>query len=823
METRHFSDVCGMTVGVCLLAGLAGFGTGFDAILSTAAAAAAQLPAQSGRGPRPAPVREREHVIEGTKQDDVIDGTDRDEWVFGAEGSDVLRGAAGRDTLDGGTGDDWLVGGAGQDVLDGGAGRDTLAGGDDHDFIDGGEGDDVIDGGPGNDDVDGGDGDDVLTGGAGDDALVGGDGNDSQFGGDGADRLLGRDNDDRLAGGPGDDRLEGNDGRDWLSGDVGDDHIAGGDGDDIGTGGAGDDLLDGGAGADVLAGDVGNDTLLGSGGADTLNGGDNHDTLLGGDGDDAISGDAGADVLIGGTGADLLRGDSENDVIVIRAGDVGSERVEWLDGGSGHDTLVLHGFATPARTDELTDPSTGGTYRLSGVEQIQHAHVFTTVASGETARAAFVLVNASESAASGRILFVDSDGRPSPQTIDGAAAPSHTFTVGPRSRVTLSSSGPAPKAPGTALLLTDRPLAGYAATTVPGLGAIASDQARLLDAFAVPVRQSRLQGTDTGVAVFASTVTSRVKLTLRRSTGQEMSTPNQGAIEVEIPANGHRVIFVSEAFAWAGEELEGSLTVEGGIDRPQEGGPVAGIGLRRDTRTGVVLAFPALPIAPAAPRAPAFAADLPVGGAYRTSITLVNPSPLVRARGVLLLLDDAGQSRPVSINGQPPAASVAWELGPLGSAVFNATSAGAARSGSARVITKEGRTAGIVTISSPAAGTSIAPLTEALSSTVAPVNRSQRDGITTTVALHATVAAPTLVLSLRDAVGGEVAGGRAQLAMAANSAIARPIEAIFPNANLTEFAGTIAIEAADSTFAVSVTQTSGAAAPLSLPVVRLRD
>lgn len=819
MEKRHLSDICGVTLGLCLLAGLTGFGWGVDQAGTAPAAAGEPVPPQSGRTPRPLPVREREHVIEGTKQDDVVDGTDRDEWMFGAEGHDVLRGAAGRDTLDGGTGDDWLVGGAGQDVLDGGAGRDMLVGGDDQDFIDGGEGDDTIDAGAGNDDIDGGDGDDLLTGGAGDDALVGGDGNDTQFGGDGADRVIGRDNDDRLAGGPGDDRLEGNDGGDWLSGDAGNDDLVGGDGDDVVAGGAGDDRLDGGSGADTLSGDAGNDTLLGSGGADTLTGGEGHDTLLGGDGSDALSGGAGDDVFIGGGGADVVRGESEADVIVIKAGDVSAGQVEWIDGGGGEDTLVLNGFAATRLTDQLSDPVTGGTYRVNGVEQLQHAHVFPALSSTDAAPVTFVLMNPADAAATARLLFLDSEGRPQSATIDGMAATSHAVRVAPHGRATLAVSGSPQQPLSSTLLLSNLPLAGYRATSVAAL----ADQARLLDAFVIPVRQSRAQRSDTGVAVFASTVASRVKLTLRRSTGQEVSTANAGAVEVDIPANGHRVIFVSDAFAWAGDEFEGSLTVEGGIDRSQDGGPVAGVGLRRDTGSGVALAFPVLPVAPAPASAPAFAANVPIGGEYRTSITLMNPSPVRSARGTLLVLDESGQSRSVSINGQPAATRAVWELGPLGSAVFNLTAPGAMRPGSARVITMDGVTGGVVSISSPA-GTAMAALSEAIGGLVAPVNRSQKAGVTTTVALHSTVTAQTLALSLRDAAGREVPGGGVRLTLDANTMITRTIEALFPDADLSEFAGTMTVSADNDTFAAAIMQTSaGTSTMLALPVVRLRD
>jgi hypothetical protein len=813
MDTRRLS-VLGLILGIASIGGFSV--TVRSAPPAIGSSVQTPVPAQAGRGPRPAPTREREHIIEGTKADDVIDGTDADDWLFGREANDVLRGGNGRDTLDGGPGDDLLIGGAGQDVIDGGAGRDTINGGDDNDFIDGGEDDDGIDGGAGNDDLDGGDGDDVVTGGPGDDALAGGDGNDVINGGDGVDRIFGRDNDDRLSGGPGNDVIEGGDGRDALNGDGGDDRLDGGEDDDVLSGGPGNDLLQGEAGRDVVIGEAGNDTLLGSRGDDSLDGGSENDTLLGGSGRDVLSGGLGDDLLIGGPGADILRGDGDNDLFVVSAGHVTPGDVELIDGGAGNDTLILNGFPylgpasvkEPAR--DLIDPASGGSYRVQSVEQIQYSQLFTHVGSSEANPASFEFINPAPEPTNARVVFFNSEGAALAQQVAaGAAQAGHAFAVPALGRIKFSASGPAQKARGSALVFADRPLAGMIDSALPDLGALHANEARLLESFIVPVSRSKANGTDTGVAVFAGAVASNVKFTLRRPSGEEVSTANDGAQEIALPANGHRIAFVSELFGFLGDEFEGTMTVEGGIDRPEEGGPLAGTGLHRDLKTGTVTPFAVIPVAAQSSAATAHFASFPVGGDYQSAITLINPSSVTPARGTLAFFDPAGQPRAIAVNGQAAATSIAFDLPPLGSATFTASAAGPPRPGAARAIAKEGVVNGVVHLASATAGRLRATASEVGNSFMIPVNRSRASGVNTTITLAARDAAATVTLTLYDARGTEVTGGRAQVQLPANGGSSQALDALFAKADTTDFQGSALVKAAGATFAITVTQTNG--------------
>ena len=184
-----------------------------------------------------------------------------------------------------------------------------------------------------------------------------------------------------------------------LRGGPGDDEISGGDGSDVLEGEAGDDLLNGSFGSDQVLGGVGDDILLGSDGTDVLIGGPGQDRLDGGVGEDRLDGGPERDELDGGLDTDQILGGGGDDVIIVVAGDVGARRTEVIEGGAGADTLLLDGF-TPGDISEwleqarlpadstpgpelsfvMTDPYTGGSYRVSQMEVIRYV---TRVPAGE--------------------------------------------------------------------------------------------------------------------------------------------------------------------------------------------------------------------------------------------------------------------------------------------------------------------------------------------------------------------------------------------------------------------------------------------------------
>ena len=209
---------------------------------------------------------------------DVRSGTSGADSIYGNGGTDTLRGLDGDDLLDGGIGNDSLYGGLGADTLKGGSGIDRLYGEDGNDLLYGGSGADRLDGGLGRDTVSyyGESGhvtvdlvDNRAITSTGTDTLVsierarGTEGDDLLFGvntGDPEDwrstgtwlELFGLGGNDVVFGGRAGDVLQGNDGDDFVFGYQGADRLDGGAGADELTGGEGSDVLVGGAGRDVF-------------------------------------------------------------------------------------------------------------------------------------------------------------------------------------------------------------------------------------------------------------------------------------------------------------------------------------------------------------------------------------------------------------------------------------------------------------------------------------------------------------------------------------------------------------------------------------------
>lgn len=745
------------------------------------------------------------NVLEGTEEDDTLAGTDADNWLFGKKGSDFLRGAKGQDAIDGGDGDDTIDGGPDADVLDSGAGSDTVRGAEGDDTLDGGDDDDTLDGGAGNDDADGGDGNDVLRGAAGDDVLAGGDGDDSLNGGAGADRLSGNDGADNVAGGPDDDQL------------------LGGDGDDSLAGGAGADTLDGGQGNDVLRGGVGSDTLLGSSGADSLDGGDEHDTLLGGDGKDSLNGSSGDDWLLGGLATDLITGGGGNDLLVLRAGDVPAGETELVDGDLGTDVLILNGFGRSERTtspsDDVSDPLTGGTYRLRNIERVEHTQVFPPVSMDPSRPgSSLVLVNPSNTAtAEGRAVFSGEDGSLLTTQVGGGGARSDVpFSVPPLGSVTVDmpTVGGTTTTTATAQIFSALPIGGFASTTLPALGATGFGESLLLDSAMIPVVDNAAAGAATGVVIVNSVVRSNLKLTLHAMDGREL---DNGSAEIELPAFGHRIVFVRDFFPTLGD-FQGTMTIEGGIDRPQEGGPIAVTAIQRLGTDGVATHQP-LSVSPAPPAQRLTFLRVPNGGDVAASIVLVNPSRNDRARGTLSLFDEGGAPSALVVNGQSAAARIPYDIAPYGSVVFAMPSAGPLRSGSARAETTDGVVGGLVRVNAQATGMLHTGPSAVVSAFIAPARRDRATGVTTQVTIGSTGSAAALQLTLRDGKGTPVQGGTATMAVPANGQITRTLDELFPRADAAPFQGTVTATA-DAGVAATVTLVdAGGRRQIALPVV----
>lgn len=283
-------------------------------------------------------IKDIENSISGTSDYDYIEGDNSlndgivglggDDTIYGYGGNDVISGGSGNDAIFGGEGNDFIhgdipTGNSFKDILsslgdDSGYGKDTIYGGDGNDAISGGGDDDFLDGGSDNDTLEGGDGNDTLEGGTGNDTLKGDAGNDILKGGEGNDTLLG---------GTGDDSLYAGDGKDTL------------------LGGEGNDTF-------YANSDASQNTYVGESGTDTLDLNTTidygeHVTLSFTDNNtgsitytDAQNTTVGTDIF---TTIEKFELGYNNDTVTLSENIDPNGNALTIDGGDGHDTLVLQG------------------------------------------------------------------------------------------------------------------------------------------------------------------------------------------------------------------------------------------------------------------------------------------------------------------------------------------------------------------------------------------------------------------------------------------------------------------------------------------------
>ena len=372
-------------------------------------------------------------------------------------------------------------------------------------------------------------------------------------------------------------------------------------------------------------------------------------------------------------------------------------------------------------------------------------------------------------------------------------------------------------------LLVDNPLGGTVVADLDGIGPLAIAESALVDAFIVPVFIDAAAATSTGVALFHAAIDSSIKLTLISEAGVEINldAPRRvTASDIQVPADGHLATFVGEAFAAMGD-FRGALIVEGGVSREEESGPMAPIGIEPVGSSGTFSAMPIIPMAPL----PASGAKQFVGFASgqdrASSLVLVNPSTEDPATGSVEFFDDGGSSWTVSVNGLEPQVSVSFEFPPMASTVFTASSEGGSAVGSARVTTSEGNVDGVLRLTFAGGRVAHTGSADALTGFIAPATRSVASATNTQVTVHSIESALTLNLVLRDAGGEQVAGGSASLEIPAHGQIVHTIDELFPQADTTDFRGTLTATAEEGIMA-TVVRLGGEPAAMLLPVVPLR-
>ncbi len=112
---------------------------------------------------------------------------------------------------------------------------------------------------------------------------------------------------------------------------------------------------------------------------------------------------------------------------------------------------------------------------------------------------------------------------------------------------------------------------------------------------------------------------------------------------------------------------------------------------------------------------------------------------------------------------------------------------------------------------------------EPLSGLISLVRRDTVSGLNTQLAIGSTGSEVALELKLRTANGDEVPGGTAQFQLPANGHLASLINELFPQADTTDFQGTLTVSAVGGGVAVSALQMGSQPDQLmALPVVPLQ-
>ncbi|MBI4471389.1 MAG: hypothetical protein HY646_01900, partial [Acidobacteria bacterium] len=218
---------------------------------------------------------------------------------------------------------------------------------------------------------------------------------------------------------------------------------------------------------------------------------------------------------------------------------------------------------------------------------------------------------------------------------------------------------------------------------------------------------------------------------------------------------------------------------------------VAATALQLGSVAGDFTTLPPVAVDPATAGTQLVFAQFANGSGIVSSIFLMNPltSP---TSGELTFFDDDGSALAISLNGQPAAERIPFSLAAQGTATFTTNGEGPLISGSARVSAATG-VGGVLSFSIPGLGIAGVGSSPAMNRFIAPVRRNAPAGLSTGIAITASMLPVTLQLTLRNQGGQRITGGEATLQLAPNGHIARFIQDLFPNANTADFAGTLTV------------------------------
>jgi len=443
---------------------------------------------------------------------------------------------------------------------------------------------------------------------------------------------------------------------------------------------------------------------------------------------------------------------------------------------------------------------------------------FAQFANGESWVSSLILTNSSTiETAEGTVCFFDDQGQAMPVSINKAARASCVpFVIHPLGSITLTSDGAGKLTSGSAHVTCATPVAGVLRFSYPGLGIAGVGESQSLTRMIMPVVRDAAHGLSTGVAVNNTTPGEPVSVSfvLKGLDGKSVSL---GA-SVDLPANGHVARFVEQLFPTVDTtSFQGTLVITAYTD----GGSAAATALQVGASPGQFTSLPVVPINPVPTTKDLIFAQFANGTGWITSLFLTNPLQQPIA-GELSFFDGNGARLAIPLNGQPAADRVNFSIQPFGGAVFSTDGTGGLVTGSAR-ISADPAIGGVLRFASPTLGIAGVGSSKLASGFITPVTRSEGKGLSTGVAITSPLAPASLALTLRDFYGIPVPGGQTTLQLPADGQVARFIEELFPNADTSEFKGTLTVVAETGSIAATALQTGSKPGEFTtMPVAVLR-
>ena len=466
-----------------------------------------------------------------------------------------------------------------------------------------------------------------------------------------------------------------------------------------------------------------------------------------------------------------------------------SSGVGWItitsgDSGTG-DGIVSYAVEAAGTLSFRSGVLTVAGQNLTVTQTSTHTTSFSQFANGEDWTSSLVLTNPSPTqVATGSATFYNSAGNAVALSINGRApATSVSFSIEPLGGATFRTDGSGGLISGSIQISANSPVSGVVKYSHRTLGLTGVGESIPLRSLMTFVVMDTNRGISTGIALTnPQSGTAQITLSLRGLDGKEVPG---GAASLSIPSNAQVSKFVSEFFPAANTaNFQGTLIVTAtGL-----GNNVTATPIQIGTLSGQFTVLPVVPVDPAQNTRLLYFAQFVNGGGWTSSLYIVNPSSSLSG-SITSFLD--GEGNLLDISG-PRGTILDTVIEPLGGAVLQTNGQGPQNAGSARLISSH-PVGGVLLFSSPNVGTAAVSPSMPMTSFITPVARDANGS--TGVAIASVGAPVTVFLELMNQRGEPVQGGQFTLDLPANGQVARYLEQLFPDADISNFEGTLSVSA----------------------------